>query len=78
MKELPLDPFDDQALRYKVTSDAAIVYSIGEDGVDDGGDVQRVTRGQRPGDAGFTVLKPERRRLPAEMSEIATQTAPIP
>jgi hypothetical protein len=76
MQVLPQDPFDDQPLHYKLTTDAAIVYSIGEDGVDNGGDVRRENCGSQPADVGFTVLKPERRRLSAQKSDTATQTAP--
>jgi hypothetical protein len=37
METLPLDPFDGQPLRYQVTPEAVMVYSIGSDLVDDGG-----------------------------------------
>jgi hypothetical protein len=33
----PLDPFDGKPLRYKLTEPGYIVYSIGEDGTDEGG-----------------------------------------
>jgi hypothetical protein len=35
---LPLDPFTGQPLRYKKRTQGYIVYSVGKDGVDDGGD----------------------------------------
>jgi len=34
---VPTDPFDGKPLRYKHTDTGAIVYSVGEDGLDDGG-----------------------------------------
>lgn len=34
---VPRDPFDGQPLRYKKLVKGYVVYSIGEDGVDDGG-----------------------------------------
>ncbi len=37
LTHLPLDPFDGQALRYLVQPDGYVLYSIGEDGTDEGG-----------------------------------------
>jgi hypothetical protein len=37
MEKVPLDPFDGQPLRYQLTPEAVMVYSIGQDLVDDGG-----------------------------------------
>jgi hypothetical protein len=34
---VPADPFDGQALRYTLLAKGYVVYSIGEDGIDDGG-----------------------------------------
>ncbi len=38
---LPADPFDGQPLRYKRLDKGYVVYSTGEDGVDDGGDEKK-------------------------------------
>ncbi|MEK7794779.1 MAG: hypothetical protein AAB353_09630, partial [Candidatus Hydrogenedentota bacterium] len=38
LTSVPLDPFDGQALRYYGEPDWFVVYSIGEDVRDDGGD----------------------------------------
>lgn len=38
MRAVPTDPFDGRSLRYKRLSTGYIVYSVGEDGRDDGGD----------------------------------------
>ena len=35
--KVPIDPFDGKRLRYKLTEPGYIVYSIGEDGTDEGG-----------------------------------------
>ncbi len=35
--EVPIDPFDGRPVRYKLTEPGYIVYSIGEDGTDEGG-----------------------------------------
>ena len=37
LPEVPIDPFADQPLRYRVDENAYVVYSVGEDGVDDAG-----------------------------------------
>jgi hypothetical protein len=36
-----VDPFDGQPLRYKKLAKGYVVYSIGEDGKDDGGDEKK-------------------------------------
>jgi hypothetical protein len=38
---VPLDPFDGAPLRWKLRTDGVVVYSVGQDGVDDGGAVGR-------------------------------------
>ena len=37
----PLDPFTGQPLRYKKLAKGYVVYSVGEDGKDDGGDEKK-------------------------------------
>ena len=37
LEEVPTDPFDGIPLRYKQLIKGYLLYSIGEDGVDDGG-----------------------------------------
>lgn len=37
LPRVPADPFDGQPLRYRLIGSRAVVYSIGTDGVDDGG-----------------------------------------
>jgi hypothetical protein len=34
---VPADPFDGKPLRYKQTATGAVIYSVGSDGIDDGG-----------------------------------------
>jgi len=59
---VPLDPFDEKPLRYKVEADRIVVYSIGENEVDDGGDLERPEEGsKRAPDVGFRLMNPERR-----------------
>lgn len=62
---LPVDPVDEKPMRYLTDEDGAVVYSVGQDGVDDGGMVEhRVEEGESP-DVGFVLLKPELRGRPA-------------
>ncbi len=60
---VPMDPFDTVPLRYKTTDSGVIIYSIGDDKQDQGGDVAK-TRGQPRKDVGFVLLRPDQRRLP--------------
>jgi hypothetical protein len=51
LNAVPTDPFNGQPLRYKRLAAGYVVYSVGEDGVDNGG-----TEGYGPGtDITFTV-----------------------
>lgn len=53
---IPIDPFDQTPLKL-ITRDAMlIVYSVGDDGVDDGGQVVPVEGKKRPRDRGFRLL----------------------
>ena len=61
LKAVPLDPFDGKPLRYKKLSPGYVVYSIGEDLSDDGGQEKkcRTSSGEknRPWDVTFTIEK---------------------
>lgn len=37
MEQVPSDPFDNQPLRYVPKGDKFVIYSVGDNGVDDGG-----------------------------------------
>lgn len=66
LQQVPLDPFDDQPLRFKLDVWEVVIYSVGEDLKDDGGLVShRMPEKQNPADYGFVLLSPERRGLPA-------------
>ena len=59
---IPVDPFDGQPLRYGRTDRGVVVYSVGEDELDGGGDVARPPKGSRgPPDVGFRLLDPDLR-----------------
>jgi hypothetical protein len=63
---VPLDPFDGQPLRFLLTEDGLLIYSIGPDRKDNGGNINR-QRSIEPGtDLGFQLWDPARRRQPAE------------
>ncbi|MHC4800215.1 MAG: hypothetical protein ACYTF1_26540, partial [Planctomycetota bacterium] len=76
LDKVPLDPFDDKPLRYRMDEDAIIVYSVGEDGIDNGGDVEHRTTKECPSDWGFVLLKPAYRNLPPEQKAPTTQSTP--
>ncbi len=44
---VPLDPFDGKPLRYRATNDTYVVYSVGADLVDDGGETPRIGEKER-------------------------------
>jgi len=59
---LPADPFDGQPLRYKRLPEGIVIYSVGPDGVDDGGQVTAIP-GQHPmNDVGVRMWDVKRRR----------------
>jgi len=52
---VPLDPCDGQPLRYKLVADGVLIWSVGLDGVDDGGRVNRDSWTAPGGDLGFRL-----------------------
>jgi hypothetical protein len=61
---VPLDPFDGKPLRYRKTDHGAIVYSVGEDGCDDGGDPNPPPNAIPPRDVVFKLWNVDQRRQP--------------
>jgi hypothetical protein len=60
-----IDPYDGQPLRYRVLEDGVIVYSVGPDGQDNGGKLDK--NPNAPGtDIGVRLWNPESRRQGAE------------
>ncbi len=55
MEAVPIDPFDGKQLRYKITKNRYIVYSVGKDGIDDGGKVTEKYSCGISHDIGITV-----------------------
>ncbi len=61
---VPLDPYDAKPLRLKMSDGAFVVYSVGIDGVDDGGQLD--DKPFLPGsDIGFRLFDVDKRRQPA-------------
>jgi hypothetical protein len=65
MTGVPNDPFDGEPIRYLRTDAGITIYSIGRDGVDDGGELD-VPRGERAPDQGFRLLDPQLRHRAGE------------
>jgi hypothetical protein len=61
---VPLDPYDGQPLRYKLRPDGALVYSVGADGVDNGGNINRDHPFDPGTDQGFELWNVGARRQP--------------
>jgi hypothetical protein len=64
LKEVPLDAFDGEPLRYKRLSDGVIVYSVGVDGVDNGGTLDRENPTRPGADIGCRLWDVKHRRQP--------------
>ncbi|HEY7328121.1 MAG TPA: hypothetical protein VH592_10795 [Gemmataceae bacterium] len=66
LSSVPLDPYDGKPLRCKREIDGLIIYSIGNDGVDDGGHLDR-ERISMPGvDLGLRLWDVNKRRQPSQ------------
>lgn len=65
IEAVPIDVFDGKPLKYRVEDDNVVIYSVSDNGVDDGGDVASRQTGKMMTDVGFVLLKPEFRGRPA-------------
>jgi hypothetical protein len=63
LPEVPFDPFDGEALRFQVQAESVIIYSVGPDGVDDGGKIDEPDPNACT-DIGIRVWNVEQRGLP--------------
>jgi hypothetical protein len=74
---VPLDPFDGSPLRYRRIEDGVVIYSLGNDGVDDSGhlDPERMT--QTGVDVGYRLWDVSKRRQPPRPKP-PPQPAPMP
>jgi hypothetical protein len=64
LKEAPSDPYDGRPLRYRRTADGVVVYSVGPDGADDQGKLDRTWQPPDGTDAGFRLWDSAKRRRP--------------
>jgi hypothetical protein len=62
LRSVPTDPFDGQPLRYRRLKDGVIIYTVGEDHENDGGQRVRLRAGSSDADVGFQLWDPELRR----------------
>jgi hypothetical protein len=79
---VPLDPFTGKPLLFKTREDGVTVYSVGRDGVDDGG-LARNPIPLKPAakDIGFRLYNPDQRRLtslPQNLDEPKWELGPEP
>jgi hypothetical protein len=73
LEGVPLDPFDGQPLRYRRLEDGAMVYSVGHDGVDNSGNLDRAHPTQPGVDIGFRLWDVKHRRQPPRPKEKAPE-----
>ena len=69
LKEVPLDPFDGEPLRYHRLEDGEVVYAVGDDGIDDGGNLDRQHPTQPGVDIGIRLWDVKHRRQPPRPQE---------
>lgn len=63
IEAVPRDPFDGQPMRFAATEHGIVIYSINENGVDDGGIVVRQKIKPYVRDVGFRLFRPEHRGI---------------
>jgi hypothetical protein len=69
LTSVPLDPFDGQPLRYHRLDDGVVIYSVGHDTVDDGGNLDREHPNQPGVDIGCRLWDVAKRRQPPRPKE---------
>lgn len=75
---VPVDPFDEQPIRFQRTDRGVKAWCIGDDRVDNGGDIKRFERlssCEKPPDWGWIMLNPDQRNRPRPQ---APSSAPAP
>jgi hypothetical protein len=60
----PMDPYRKASLGFAKVTDGVVIYSVGPDGKDDGGDVDGNHPATRGTDIGFRLWDPDKRRQP--------------
>ncbi len=67
LTKVPVDPYDQKPLRYRQLDDGVVIYSVGADGKDDGGKIDRQKPNSPGTDLGFRLWDVARRRQPPEV-----------
>jgi ABC-type transport system involved in multi-copper enzyme maturation permease subunit len=65
LRRVPADPFDGKPLRYRRLSAGVVIYSVGNDGVDNGGIIERRNHFKTGTDVGMRLWDVRRRGRPA-------------
>jgi hypothetical protein len=64
LREVPNDPYDGKPLRWRRLDDGLVIYSVGPDGEDNGGKMDRQNPNAPGTDIGFRLWDPAKRRQP--------------
>lgn len=75
LKSAPLDPYDSQPLRLVRRDGQLVIYALGKDDVDNGGDLNKLKNDDAP-DVGFRLWDPPHRRLPPRNPELGPPWLP--
>ncbi len=63
---VPLDPYDGKPLRYRHVKDGVVIYSVGQDAADNGGNIDLERPGLSGVDVGVRLWEPAKRRQPPQ------------
>jgi hypothetical protein len=63
-QSIPKDPYDGNSFRYRILEDGVVIYSVGPNGVDDGGNLSINPQKDDATDYGFRLWNLEERRKP--------------
>jgi ABC-type transport system involved in multi-copper enzyme maturation permease subunit len=78
IEKIPMDPYLGKPLRYRRLADGVVIYSVGPDGKDDGGKIDRKNPNAAGTDLGIRLWDPAKRRqppLPPKKTDDDTETA---
>ena len=64
LSEVPTDPYTGVPLLIARRDDGIVLYSVGKDGIDDGGATE--LQGGQPADIGFRLFDLDKRNLPPD------------
>jgi hypothetical protein len=76
LRDVPTDPFDGKPLRYLQLDGGVVIYSVGPDGQDDGGTIDRKNPNRDGTDIGFRLWDVPHRRQPPPDPEVPVPPPP--